>query len=228
MSSVDREARLVPTLINVLIAGMCDPSRLKRGRDYARQGAVMDVHAEPGTLTGFVQGSRSAPYEVEVHVTPAPSFESLTALVPTARDIRFDCSCPDWDAPCKHAVAVMAAFAERIGSDPHLLAAWRGFPERSSSVRSAVVGSRTHRPAATATAPTDVPDEVRSQVDTYLGMRVDVSTDGGDLGTTDRPASRTEPWTVPDLVELPPPRADGWDDPWASMLEDAIRHLAEH
>jgi uncharacterized Zn finger protein len=39
-------------------------SRLTRGRAYARKGQVLSLDLEPGVVSGTVQGSRPAPYEV--------------------------------------------------------------------------------------------------------------------------------------------------------------------
>ena len=206
----EREARLVPTLLNVLVAGMCDPPRLNRGRSYARQGAVMDVQVEPGVVTGFVQGSRSVPYEVVVHVTEATDFAVLTNLVPTARQVRFDCSCPDWDAPCKHAVAVMYDLADRVGRDPGLLATWRGAPAAGSGPR-ATVGSRSRGDGgSTAVRPPAVviDDETRAALHAYLGEGPE--------------------FVRPEITTLGAPRGDGWDDVWAAMLESALDHLRAH
>jgi hypothetical protein len=40
--------------------------------------------------------------------------------------VRSDCSCPDWENPCKHIAAVLYLFADQLDSDPWLLLAWRG------------------------------------------------------------------------------------------------------
>ena len=47
-----------------------DPSRLTRGRSYARSGQVMDLRVAPGLVTAGVQGSRPAPYQVRVALPP--------------------------------------------------------------------------------------------------------------------------------------------------------------
>src|SRR3954447_16095205 len=135
----ERETRLSATMLNVLVAGMSDPTRLSRGRSYARQGAVIDMLIGAGSLRASVQGSRSAPYDVLVRVRPADG-DSMAALVPSARDLSFECSCPDWDDPCKHSIAVMIRFAELVSEDPSTLRRWRGL-DLSPSER-AVVGSR--------------------------------------------------------------------------------------
>lgn len=41
-------------------------ARLARGRSYARRGQVLDMHVQAGRVTARVQGSRPAPYAVEI------------------------------------------------------------------------------------------------------------------------------------------------------------------
>lgn len=41
-------------------------------------------------------------------------------------DLRAECSCPDWENPCKHLAAVLYLMADRLDDDPWLLLAWRG------------------------------------------------------------------------------------------------------
>lgn len=90
-----REGRLVSTMIDVMLAGMCDPARFRRGREYARQGAVDDLRITSGIATANVQGSRAEPYSVTIRTIP-PSATSvdpdkLTSLVPTRDEVSFDC-----------------------------------------------------------------------------------------------------------------------------------------
>lgn len=193
----EREARLIPTLINVLVAGMCDPQRLNRGRTYARQGAVLGIQVEAGRLHGQVQGSRSEAYVVTVRVTAADAVDHLGALVPTAQDVLFECSCPDWEAPCKHAVALMSAFAERVGRNPQLLLDWRGADPAAPAQR-ATVGSR----AAQGQASADLRADERASLSRFLGNYVAVDQE------------------VP--TPLAPPVGD---EPWARMLCDALDQL---
>jgi uncharacterized Zn finger protein len=42
-------------------------SRLKRGRNYARAGQVVELEVEPGLVLAKVQGSRYSPYRVRIH-----------------------------------------------------------------------------------------------------------------------------------------------------------------
>lgn len=50
-----------------------------------------------------------------------------TPLFPkSARDLTMDCSCPDWEVPCKHLAAVCYVLAEAFDADPFAMLAWRG------------------------------------------------------------------------------------------------------
>jgi uncharacterized Zn finger protein len=49
------------------------------------------------------------------------------SLFPTAaRDLSMDCSCPDWEVPCKHIAAAFYLLAEAFDDDPFTILAWRG------------------------------------------------------------------------------------------------------
>lgn len=114
--------RLTATLLDVALTEIAEPERLRRGRRYARQGAVLDLEVKPGVVTAAVQGSRAQPYLVSVHTNAAKG----TRLAPSSAELVFGCSCPDWESPCKHGVAVVAELVERVRTDPSLLAIWRG------------------------------------------------------------------------------------------------------
>ena len=52
-----------------------------------------------------------------------------TPLFPAApRDLDMECSCPDWEVPCKHLAAVCYVLAEAFDDDPFAMLAWRGQP----------------------------------------------------------------------------------------------------
>ena len=208
-SGDDREKQLVPTLLKTLVAGMSDPNRLSRGRTYARQGAVNELDVHDGVITGSVQGSRAQPYEVTIRATPAESFESLIKLVPERQEISFLCSCPDWDDPCKHAVAVMMAFADLVADDPDLLPTWRGKPRGGSGAR-AVIGSRTgstSAPTPTNSVPTQLDPAAAAALAAFLGEPAEY-----EIGAVSR---------------LAPPSA-AWGELWAEMLTDALDKLTDN
>ncbi|MCF6475570.1 hypothetical protein FAF44_45555 [Nonomuraea sp. MG754425] len=47
---------------------VCDKGRLARGRAYARQGQVLSIDLSAGAVRAAVQGSRPAPYDVEIRI----------------------------------------------------------------------------------------------------------------------------------------------------------------
>ena len=114
--------RLPATMMKVLAAEMSDPSRLRRGKQYAKDGSVLDILIEPGIVTCEIQGSRSTPYIASVEVSAGDG-------MPLRRDISTACTCPDddnWDGyACKHVVAAMFVLGEEFLLEPELLDVWR-------------------------------------------------------------------------------------------------------
>jgi uncharacterized Zn finger protein len=115
--------RLPATMMKVLAAEMSDPQRLRRGKQYAKDGSVLDIIVDPGVVTCEVQGSRSTPYVASLEVTPGDG-------MPLRRDVHAVCSCPDDDNwknhACKHVIATMFVFADELLIEPELLDVWRG------------------------------------------------------------------------------------------------------
>lgn len=115
--------RLPSTMLKVLAAEMSDPARLRRGKQYAKDGSVLDIIVEPGVVTCEVQGSRSTPYIASLEVTAGDG-------MPLRRDVHAVCTCPDddnWDDhACKHVIATMFTFADELLIEPELLDVWRG------------------------------------------------------------------------------------------------------
>lgn len=118
--------RLPATMMKVLAAEMSDPSRLRRGKQYAKDGSVLDIVIDPKTVTCEIQGSRSTPYIAVVVVKPGDG-------MPLRRDISFTCTCPDhgnWDGyACKHVVATLFTLSDELLLEPDLLDLWRGRTE---------------------------------------------------------------------------------------------------
>ncbi|HEX5402761.1 MAG TPA: hypothetical protein VFX16_10745 [Pseudonocardiaceae bacterium] len=74
----------------------------------------------------------------------------LPLLPRSSRDIAMDCSCPNWEVPCEHLVAVCGRLADAFDTDPFTVFAWRGCPrlellDRLVSLRTA----HQSRPATT-------------------------------------------------------------------------------
>lgn len=201
----DINGPLLRAMVGALVASVSDPSRLTRGRTYAKHGAVNELEALPGIVTGEVQGSDPTPYSVKIRVDPAERFDLPTALVPSRREVRFSCTCPDSYDPCKHSVAVMLTFAEALVDEPELLGVVRGVPPRGSGPR-AVVGSRT------AGGPLPPAPEPRLDESAIAALREF-------LGT---------PQSLPaaDVSAIALPTAP-WGELWAEMLADALLVLTE-
>jgi hypothetical protein len=122
--------RLPATMMKVLAAEMSDPHRLRKGKQYARDGSVLDIEVEPGIVTCEVQGSRPTPYLASIEVTSGDG-------MPLRRDVATRCTCPDDENfeghSCKHAIAAMFCFSDELLLEPELLDLWRGRENRSSS-----------------------------------------------------------------------------------------------
>jgi len=147
--------RLASTLLSVAVAGMADPPRFRRGKLYVAEGAVTRLEVSPGQLIATVMGSRDEPYQVVAAVSmvdrPPGAIEALrqqlTRLTPEGGDLIVSCTCPDWDDPCKHAVAGLLAFAAELVARPELLLEWRchATPGGEHTTERATVGSRALR-----------------------------------------------------------------------------------
>lgn len=140
--------KLLGTMISVTTAGLLDPVRFRRGKEYTAAGAVTSMSVEPGMLRAEVQGSRRAPYDVTVRTATVPALAAganpaaTPTLAPGPGDVRTSCSCPDAaEGTCKHAAAALLAFADEIALRPELLVAWRCADGAAAPAR-ATIGSR--------------------------------------------------------------------------------------
>jgi hypothetical protein len=205
-------------MMKVLAAEMSDPSRLRRGKQYAKDGSVLDIIIEPGVVTCEIQGSRSTPYIAAVEVSPGDG-------MPLRRDIRTHCTCPDddnWDGyACKHVVASMFTLSDEFLLEPELLDLWRN-----------------RRPAAhddETTAPNIEPGSEATDSRPQRHLRLVRSGDQS-IERTERELRRTDPLeellatpvgtelpAVPTIERIEPelPRSREL----AAVLRDAIGHL---
>src|SRR5271157_1621698 len=65
--------------------------------------------------------SGEMPQDIESAFTDA-----RVPLFPAERDLKTDCTCPDWSNPCKHIAAVYYLLAEQFDADPFLIFKLRG------------------------------------------------------------------------------------------------------
>jgi uncharacterized Zn finger protein len=129
-------------MMKVLAAEMSDPTRLRRGKQYAKDGSVLDIIIEPGVVTCEIQGSRSTPYIASIEVRAGDG-------MPLRRDITTTCTCPDddnWDGyACKHVVAAMFTLSDELLLEPELLDVWRN---RTAATGTAAAGPASNESSA--------------------------------------------------------------------------------
>ena len=65
----------------------------------------------------------------------------------TLRELSMDCSCPDWEVPCKHLAATCYLLAESFDTDPFEILAWRGRGRTELLDRLRRLRDGGHRPA---------------------------------------------------------------------------------
>ncbi|OLR95211.1 SWIM zinc finger family protein [Actinokineospora bangkokensis] len=78
------------------------------------------------------------------------AFESvgLHLFPDDAHDLSMDCSCPDWQVPCKHLAAACYLLAESFDADPFEILAWRGRSRQQllDNLRELRGGAESQRP----------------------------------------------------------------------------------
>lgn len=129
-----------------------DEGRLSRGRALFRKGSVSELVITEGSVTASVRGSQGDRYETTISTALAPPgvrrqvadrgaggrrvdelLDDGIDVCPGEIDLAFDCDCADWDEPCKHVVAVLLAFADRVDLDEAQLLHWRGLDSEQTA-----------------------------------------------------------------------------------------------
>ena len=141
------------TRIASMFSRAAESGRLSRGRQYARDGHVVDLDVRNGAIHGKVAGSQNQPFEVlfylpyrdaedlgkvyDVMARTANSMRNVREgmfneelfdllFAETISDVRLSCSCPDPETYCKHVLAVADRLSARIDADPTVMFAMRG------------------------------------------------------------------------------------------------------
>jgi len=130
---------------------------------------------------------------------------NLSLFPASKRELRTECTCPDWENPCKHIAAAFYILAEQFDEDPFLILAWRG---RKKEELLGQLRSR-RRPVRTERGPRESQPALKDSVDlancldSYWALRSDLSELHLDPCAAGRPGSL--------LVELgaPPEEAGG-------------------
>ena len=88
------------------------------------------------------------------------------SLFPTSTsDLSLDCSCPDWEVPCKHLAATFYLLAESFDEDPFRIFAWRG--RQREDLLDNLHAARTDSPRVTGDAPATSPP-LESLLDSFF------------------------------------------------------------
>jgi uncharacterized Zn finger protein len=77
------------------------------------RGLVRDCAGKIGSLVELLQGKFS-------HAVMEMLVRRETGLFPSAKEITFECSCPDWAAMCKHVAATLYGVGARLDTEPEL------------------------------------------------------------------------------------------------------------
>lgn len=233
-----------------------EAGRLSRGRTLFRKGSVSELSVLEGSIIASVRGSQGDWYETTVGTSLAPpgvmrevaqaqhaehqrSIDELiddgVDVCPRGVDLAFGCDCGDWDELCKHVVAVLLAFADRVDLDEAELLRWRGIDLSTSTndepeappQNSATATAAPETPTPTPT-PTPTGRWSRSTEQTPMSQP-DERTTVGDQGNQDESADRTA--TLSELEALlgdtvmKVPSADGAasdEAPEATMVTPAM------
>ena len=132
-------------------------NRIPRGRTYARNGSILDLQIETGTIKALVSGSSL--YKVKITIEPlkkqrwqsirrdcAQQVGSLLDLMrgklpevvlarlthptqgmfPSPKELKMQCSCPDYATMCKHIAATLYGVGHLLDSEPALFFKMRG------------------------------------------------------------------------------------------------------
>lgn len=210
--------KLANTLLSVAVAGLSDPARFRRGKQYLADHAVSRLEIAPGVLQAVVSGSMATPYQVTVLVPLLPPFDQatsdalrqqLTRLTPEPNELDARCTCRDPEAPCKHAVAALLAMAAELVGQPKLLVQWRC---DTADTPRAQIGSRasTRRHLRLVDGTGDQSDE-RQPSDQQPGANQGARDQGTHQHHGEHPA--------PPPVRPPQPPPDPWSEPaWLAFL----------
>jgi uncharacterized Zn finger protein len=97
--------------------------------------------------------------------------EGLSLFPAEADDLSMDCSCPDWEVPCKHIAAVFYLLAESFDDDPFRILAWRG-RDREDLLANLQAARTAGAPAADLAGSSGTP--LAECLDSYFAMRGDL------------------------------------------------------
>jgi len=130
-----------------------------------------DCSNSVASLIELLQGKLSKPVMERIC---APT----TGLFPSPKELKFECSCPDWAGMCKHVAAVFYGVGARMDQQPELL-----FKLRHVNALDLVAQASVAQPSASKTKSNKVMDA--SDLGDVFGLDMDM---GVDMGVDAAPA----------------------------------------
>lgn len=92
-----------------------------------------------------------------------------SGLFPAPKEIKLNCSCPDWATMCKHVAAVLYGVGARLDTQPELLFLLRSVDQNelvTAAVETDVTGGNETQPPAATVADTDLAAVFGIEIDT--------------------------------------------------------------
>ena len=134
-----------------------------------------DCSNSVASLIELLQGKLSKPVMERIC---APT----TGLFPSPKELKFECSCPDWAGMCKHVAAVFYGVGARMDQQPDLL-----FKLRHVNALDLVAQARLTQPSASKTKSSKVMDASDLGDVFGLDMDLDMGVDMGTIEASDKP-----------------------------------------
>lgn len=116
----------------IVTGSRADPYRLTLDFTSVSSASVAEaLRAEPMLLARLLTGDLPLDVEPLFRAAGTPLFPQAAPLGKTPEgkplyDVRMHCSCPDWNRPCKHLIAVLFLLGEEVARHPTTLLALRG------------------------------------------------------------------------------------------------------
>jgi uncharacterized Zn finger protein len=117
-------------------------------------GAIERIGSRADLITKLLMG------EVPDNIDEVFADRGLHLLPHNRQDITTNCSCPDWENPCKHVAGVYNRLASSLDDDPFILFELRGLPRER--LRQQLARSPLGRILASALEPHEMPIEPAS------------------------------------------------------------------
>ena len=116
---------LSTSLVVALVTGT-RPSRTGRGSGCGSSATTDWRRIEHALADRAIFAAKLLAGEMPPEIEDVFADLGLTLFPSTMRELHMDCTCPDWEVPCKHLAATCYLLAESFDTDPFEILAWRG------------------------------------------------------------------------------------------------------